>query len=279
MTVKPVVGRGHEQADARRACGTRPVRRERRRGAKADALLGDQRLPVQIDLLAQAASRSASESVEPTLPNCAPPGPAGALLRRADDHAVEVGHARAARLAASPSHQRGASAMQQILAAAGCLAESRQIGAEPAVLRDGRAERVAHQIGRLAAGLHAARTGRRSASASSSSGSAWRPVDAAHDQVDALQALQRLQEDAVAGRAQVAALDQQIAEIAREIGMAEIVVVVRARGQQRDARVAALGERVRLACRRWKNGASRMALQASKMSPATCVCTTRLASA
>ena len=53
---------------------------------------------------------------------------------------------------------------------------------------------------------------------------------------------ERLEEDAVAGGAQVAALDQQIAEVAGEVGMAEIVVVVRARRQQRDARIAAAGE-------------------------------------
>ena len=47
----------------------------------------------------------------------------------------------------------------------------------------------------------------------------------------------------VGGCAQVAAFDQEVAEIAREIGVAEIVVVVGAGGQQRDARVAAAGER------------------------------------
>ena len=67
-------------------------------------------------------------------------------------------------------------------------------------------------------------------------------VDAAHDEVDALQSLQGLEEHAIAGGAQVAALDQEIAEVAGEVGMAEIVVVVRPRRQQRDAWIAAAGE-------------------------------------
>jgi hypothetical protein len=64
------------------------------------------------------------------------------------------------------------------------------------------------------------------------------PVDAADDEIDALQAFERLEEDIVAGRAQVAAFDEQIAQVARKIGVAEIVVVVRAGRKQRDAGIA-----------------------------------------
>ena len=68
-----------------------------------------------------------------------------------------------------------------------------------------------------------------------------RAGDAAHDQVDRHQAVQRLERDAVAGHAQVAAFDQQQAEIAGEIGMAEEIVVARPRRQQGDGRVGAIG--------------------------------------
>ncbi len=121
------------------------------------------------------------------------------------------------------------------------LAHRRQIRAEAAVLRDGRAERIAHELRRLAAGLH--ETGRPAiARIVELQRIGLAAVDAAHDEIDALQAFERLQEDAVASGAQVAALDQQVAEIARQVGVTEVVVVVRAWRQQRDARIAAPGK-------------------------------------
>ena len=45
---------------------------------------------------------------------------------------------------------------------------------------------------------------------------------APHHQVDPLQAVQRLEEDLVVAHRQVGALDQRVAEIAGDVGMAEI---------------------------------------------------------
>ena len=71
---------------------------------------------------------------------------------------------------------------------------------------------------------------------------AFAAVDAAHDEVDALQTFERLQVYAVAGGTHVAGLDQQVAEVAREIGVAEIVLVMRAGREQGDARIAPAAE-------------------------------------
>ena len=67
-----------------------------------------------------------------------------------------------------------------------------------------------------------------------------RALDASDHEIDRLQALQRLHVDAAADHAQVAALDKLESEIARKIGVAEIVLVTRPRRQKRDQRIVAL---------------------------------------
>ena len=59
-------------------------------------------------------------------------------------------------------------------------------------------------------------------------------VEPAEDDVDRLQAFERLDEDAAIAHGQVAAFDQREAEIAREVRMLEVRLVVRSRRQQHD---------------------------------------------
>ena len=94
---------------------------------------------------------------------------------------------------------------------------------------------------------------------------------AAHDEVDGHQATQRFERNAVVGDAKVRAFHEQQPEVAGKVGMAEKIVVAGPRGQQSDGWVDAIGaaRQRRPSCR--KNGASRRALQAAKMSPATLV--------
>ena len=71
-------------------------------------------------------------------------------------------------------------------------------------------------------------------------------VEAAQDRVHALQAAQRLEVDGVAAHGQVLPLDEREAEVAREIGVLEIGLVVRPRRQQDgERRLVALGRRQR----------------------------------
>ena len=237
ITVKPSVVEATNRRMAN-GCGTSPC------GVKAGVVPKPMRSSATSDSPCSAISslrarRCASVRLEPSWPYCAPPGrpvPSCAWWMTMRSRLAMT----CWRFAASPSHRRGASAMSRS-SPNRCLADRREVGAEPAVLRHGRAERIAHQIGRLAARLHeAARPTVACGVELERIGLA--AVDAAHDEVDALQSFQRLQEDAVARGAQIAALDQQIAEVAGEIGVAEVVVVVRARRQQRDARIAAAGE-------------------------------------
>ena len=65
-------------------------------------------------------------------------------------------------------------------------------------------------------------------------------VEAAKDDVDGLEAVEGLDEDATVAHRQIAALDQREAEIPREIGVLEVGFVVRARRQQHDLRLVAL---------------------------------------
>ena len=204
-------------------------------------------------------------------------GATRALLRRTDDHAVEIVDDVLAvcRVAEPPARRVG----DEQLLAKQAPADRGQVGAEAAVLRNSRAERIAHELWRLAARLH--ETGRPAVVARTVEFQriGLAAIHAAYDEIDALQALERLEEDAVAGRAQVAALDQQVAKIAREVGVTEVVVVVRAGRQQRDARIAAPGEHRQVGLQALEEGTRRTPLHASNKSPAMCVCTTRLASA
>ena len=60
-------------------------------------------------------------------------------------------------------------------------------------------------------------------------------VDAAHDEIDFFQAFERLQIDLPVPRFEIVPFHEQIAEIAREIGMRKIVLVMRPRRHERDA--------------------------------------------
>ena len=129
--------------------------------------------------------------------------------------------------------------LQQQLLAQQRARQLRQIGAQAAVLGDGRPQRIGGEIGMPAHGLKQAhrpgeirlkleRVGRRAG-------------DAAHDQVDRHQAVQRLERHAAVGDAQVSALHEQETEVAGEVGMAEEIVVARSGRQQRDGGVRAIG--------------------------------------
>ena len=85
------------------------------------------------------------------------------------------------------------------------LADRRQIASKAAVLGHGRAEGIAHELRRLAAGLQQSRRTVVGVGVELE-GIGLASVDAAHDEVDALQSLERLQENAVARRPQVAGL-------------------------------------------------------------------------
>ena len=164
--------------------------------------------------------------------------PGRALVRRADDHAVEVGQRMPARRRLAQPRARPVGDGQVL--AQQLVGEPRQIGAEPTVLGQRRAQRVDHQVGLLAHGLQQThRPGKARGIELERIGDG--AGDAAHDQVDRHQAFERLQGDAIADHAQVAALHQQQAEVAGQIGVAEEIVVARARRQQGDARVGAIG--------------------------------------
>ncbi len=65
-------------------------------------------------------------------------------------------------------------------------------------------------------------------------------LDAADDEVDRLQPFERLHVDAAADHTQVAAFHELQAEIARKVGVAEVVLVVGPRCEQRDQRIIPL---------------------------------------
>ena len=94
-------------------------------------------------------------------------------------------------------------------------------------------------------------------------------VEPAEDHVHRLQAAQQLEEDAVVAHRQVAALDQRVAEVAGQVGVLEIGLVVRPRREQDDARVVAVvrGDgRAASARSVRKNRASRCTWQSRKTS-------------
>ncbi len=68
-------------------------------------------------------------------------------------------------------------------------------------------------------------------------------VEAAQHHVDRVQAAEGLEEHAVVAHGQVAALDQGVAQVARQVGVLEVGLVVRPGGQQHDARVVAVARR------------------------------------
>ena len=70
-------------------------------------------------------------------------------------------------------------------------------------------------------------------------------VEAAQDHVHRVQPAQRLEEHAPVAHGQIAALDQRVAEVLRQERLLEVGRVVRAGGQQHDARVLAAVRRQR----------------------------------
>ena len=159
-------------------------------------------------------------------------------MRGTDDHVLEVGERVPAALRVAQPPPRPV--RHQQLLAQHRLGELRQIGAQAAVLGQRRSQRIDHEVGLLAQGLQ--QTHR----AGEARGVELQRVryaarHAAHDQVDRHQAVQRLERDTVAGHAQIAALHQQQAEVAGEIGVAEEVAVARARRQQGNGGVGAVG--------------------------------------
>ena len=100
--------------------------------------------------------------------------------------------------------------------------------------------------------------------------------------VDRLQAAERLQEHAAVAHRQVAALDQREAEVAREVGVLEVGLVVRPGREQHDARVVAVcrgasAGSVSRSVR--KNGASRWTWQSRNASGSMRDSTMRFSSA
>ena len=82
-------------------------------------------------------------------------------------------------------------------------------------------------------------------------------VESAEDDIDRLEAIERLDEDTTVADRQIAILDEGQSEIPGEIGVLEVRFVVRARRQQHDVRVIALmrrQRRQRIAIRSKKRG-------------------------
>ena len=174
---------------------------------------------------------------------------------RRDDHAVELLDHRVAHIGAAEPPGRDVG-HGQLLAEHG-RRQRRQEGQHGARLDQAGAERIGD--GDLPSRTACTRpaTPRREA-ALSSSGSAKSASTPAQQHFGAAQARDGADEDAVVAHDQVFALDQQQAEIARQIGVLEIGLVHRPRRQQADARVVVAVERDRARrCKAWKNGATR----------------------
>ncbi len=109
------------------------------------------------------------------------------------------------------------------------IAKVRQITAQPPVLGDRRAEGVDHQAGLLADRLHQADRPEEPRRIEFE-GIRGRARHAAHDQIDGVETVQGLQEHATVLGPEIRALHQKVPEIAREIGVAEEVAVMRPGG-------------------------------------------------
>ena len=136
--------------------------------------------------------------------------------------------------AGSPSHQVATDGSSQRLAEQ-LAAELRQEAEQRARLEHARAERVREQHVAAARAVGEAGDAERGVGAQLER-IAVVVVLAAHDGVDALQAVDGLQPDAVVAHREVAALDEREAEVAREQRVLEVGLVVRARREQDDAR-------------------------------------------
>ena len=107
-------------------------------------------------------------------------------------------------------------------------------------------------------------------------------IQAAQDDMDGLQPAQRLQEDVPVAHRQVAALDQRDAEVAGQIGVLEIGLVIGAGSQQDDPGIGRLGFGARLTSISRsvvKKGASAWTLPSLKASARIRLTTDRFSSA
>ena len=121
-------------------------------------------------------------------------------------------------------------------------AEARQVAEQRARLEHARAERVGEQDVAAPRAIGQAGDAERGIGAQLER-IAVVVVLSAHDRMDALQAVDRLQPDAVVAHRQVVALDEREAEVAREQRVLEVGLVVRARREQDDARRAVAARR------------------------------------
>ena len=165
----------------------------------------------------------------------------------AHDELVQViEHVAALALLAAPPRRE---ARHRELLVEEVLAQARQEAQERVALDEAGAERIADRdragARRLQQPRHADQRVRAQLERIAKLG-----VDAAHDEVDALEPLDGLQVDAVVAHGEVRAFDEAEAQVAREIRVLEIVLLRRARRQEHGLRLVAwrqaqepLGER------------------------------------
>ena len=113
----------------------------------------------------------------------------------------------------------------------------------------------------------------------SESGSQKTIVDAAQQHVHALETAERLQVQHAVAHGEVAALDQREAEVARQVRVLEVGLVVGAGGEQRDVRVVALARaRASAGCRAAAGRSRRGARPGSRGRPPRACATRRCGS-
>ncbi len=220
--------RGHEEAHGV-GLGCDPVSRERRRGPEADLLFSDEARPAEFDPLDKKRPVLCRQPMRFDTRNGAS-RPRRVLVGRPDHHVIEV--RQDVRLGLGVAQPPAAPIGDQQLFAEQTPRQVRQVDRKAPVFGQRRAQGVGDEIGVLAHGLqHADRA--REARAVEFERIGLRAGNTAHHEIDRHQPVERLQRHPVARNAQVGPLHEDQAEVAREIGMAEEVVVVRPRREQR----------------------------------------------
>ena len=143
--------------------------------------------------------------------------------------------------AASPHHHVGMHGSSSGLPSRRCRGRGQELR-ERGRLEHGHAERVRHEHVARAPGLHQAGHAERRVRAQLER-IAEVVVQPPQDGVDALEAGQRLEIDAVLAHGEVAALDEGEAEVAGQVRVLEVRLVVRARRQQHDVGRLAVARR------------------------------------
>ena len=214
----------------------KPVSRPGRRRGAIVALFGDVILPVHFDVELEGLQISRREGVRHDAEFRAA-RPARAFVSMPDDEALRVRKDVNAGLhIAEPPAVR---LMQNQVLAEKRARRLREMRRETPVLHHGRAEEIHEKALVLAERLNEAdRAGE--AARIEFQRVAVRALNAPDHEIDRLQPFQRLHVDAAADHTQIPALDKLEAEIAREIGVAEIVLVARPRRQERDQGIVAL---------------------------------------